>query len=245
MAIYHHISLVQTPSGAMPVYIASPEGPGPHAAILVIQGMAGPGTTEFLAAERLANNGFVGVVPDLFHRGPLVVTRDELERRRRQMQNVDIIADVNAAIDHLNQQSFIADRIGIMGFCMGGRVAYMMASRNRDIRAAVDCYGGGVFDADGPGPTPFETTADINCPVLILDGEKDEHPSPEQVGQIAAELERLGKVHEVHIFPEVGHGFMSPNSPRSRPEVIEDAWSRILDWFRQHVAAEAVVVGGS
>lgn len=131
------------------------------------------------------------------------------------MQNVDIIADVNAAIGHLSQQSFIADRIGIIGFCMGGHVAYMMASRNQDIRAAVPRYDGGVFDADGPGPTPFETTADINCPVLILDGEKDEHPSPEQVGQIAAELERLGKVHEVHIFPEVGHGFMSPNRPRS------------------------------
>ena len=239
MAIYHHISLVPTPSGVMPVYTASPEGPGPHPAILVIQGMAGPGKTEFLAADRLADNGFVGAIPDLFHRGPLCVTRDELERRRRQMQNVDIIADVNATIDHLKQHSFVADRIGIMGFCMGGRVSYMMASRNSDIRAAVDCYGGGVFDPDGPGPTPFETTAGISCPVLILDGELDEHPSPDQVRQIAAEMEKFGKLHEVHIYPEVGHGFMS-GGPRVKPEVVEDAWSRIFDWFRQHVAAEAV-----
>ena len=54
MAIYHHISLVPTPSGVMPAYTASPEGSGPHPAILVIQGMGGPGITEFLAAERLA-----------------------------------------------------------------------------------------------------------------------------------------------------------------------------------------------
>ena len=240
MPIYHHISLVPTPSGVMPVYIASPEGPGPHPAILVIAGMSGPGTSDLLAAERLADAGFVGVVPDLFHRGPVCLTPDDLQHRRRQMQNVDTIADIDATIEHLRQQRFIADRFGIMGFCMGGRVSYMMASRNHAIRAAVDCYGGGVFDADGPGPTPFETTADIGCPVLILDGEKDEHPSPEQVGQIAAELERLGKVHEVHIYPEVGHGFMSPNGRRSRPEVIEDAWARILDWFGRHVAAEAV-----
>ncbi|MEE8519550.1 MAG: dienelactone hydrolase family protein [Dehalococcoidia bacterium] len=241
MAIVHHIALVQTPSGAMPVYVASPEGPGPHPAILVIQGMAGPASMEFLAAERLANNGFVGVTPDLFHRGPVCLTPDELQLRRRAMQNVDIIADIEATIEHLKQQSFIADRIGIMGFCMGGRVSYMMASRSPDIRAAVDCYGGGVFDHDGPGPTPFETTADINCPVLILDGELDEHPSPDQVRQIAAELEKFGKLHEVHIYPEVGHGFMSPGGRRSKPEVIEDAWSKIFDWFRQHVAAEAAV----
>ena len=240
MAIYHHISLVQTPSGVMPSYTSSPEGPGPYPAILVIQGQGGPGITEFLAAERLAEAGFVGIVPDLFHRGPLCTTRDELQHRRRAMSNVDIIADVNATIDHLGQQSFVSGRFGIMGFCMGGRVSYMMASRNPAILAAVDCYGGGVFEQDGPGPTPFETTADIGCPVLILDGEKDESPSPEQVGRIVAELERLGKVHEVHIYPEVGHGFMSPNSPRSRPEVIEDAWAKILDWFGRHVAAETV-----
>ena len=239
MAIHHHLAPVPTPSGVMSTYIAAPDGPGPHPAILVIAGMAGPGTTEFQAAERLADNGFAGVVPDLFHRGPVCATREELERRRRALQNVDTIADINATIDYLGDQTFIADRIGIMGFCMGGRVSYMMASRNQAIRAAVDCYGGGMFDADGPGPTPFETTADINCPVLILDGEKDQHPSPEQVGQIATELERLGKVHEVHIYPEVGHAFMSPG-PRSRPEVIDDAWSRIFGWFGQHVAAEAV-----
>lgn len=240
MAMFHQNMLVPIPRGVMPVYIASPEGPGPHPAILVIGGMHGPGSSEMLAAERLADNGFVGVVPDLFHRGPMCLTPDELQDRRRQMQNIDTIADINATIDYLKQQSFIANRIGIMGFCMGGRVSYMMASRNPDIRAAVDCYGGGVFEADGPGPTPFETTADINCPVMILDGEQDEHPSPDQVRQIAAELEKFGKVHEVHIYPEVGHGFMSPNGRRSRPEVIEAAWSKILDWFRQHVAAEAV-----
>ena len=133
----------------------------------------------------------------------MCLTGDELQRRRRQVQNTDTIADINATIEYMNQQSFIADRIGIMGFCMGGRVSYLMASRNPDIRAAVDCYGGGVFDADGPGPTPFETTADINCPVMILDGEKDEHPSPDQVRQIAAELEKFGKVHEVHKVAKV------------------------------------------
>ena len=170
----------------------------------------------------------------------MCLTPDELQQRRRKMQNADTIAEINATIDYLKQQSFVANRIGIMGFCMGGRVSYMMAARNPEIRAAVDCYGGGVFTADGPGPTPFETTADIACPVMILDGEKDHSPTPDQVRQIAAELERLGKVHEVHIYPEVGHGFMSPSASRSA--VIEDAWSKIFDWFRQHVAAEAVAV---
>ena len=240
MAMFHHNVMVPIPRGMMPVYIASPPGPGPHPVILVIEGMHGPGGTEIQAAERLADNGFVGVVPDLFHQGPMCLTPDELQERRAKIQNTDTIAEIKATIDYLKRQSFVADRFGIMGFCMGGRVSYMMASRNSDIRAAIDCYGGGVFDADGPGPTPFETTADIGCPVMILDGDKDEHPSPDQIRQIGAELEKFGKVHEVHIYPDVGHGFMSPNSRGTRAEVIEDAWSKILAWFGQYVAAEAL-----
>ena len=154
MAIYHHISLVPTPSGVMPVYIASPEGPGPHPAILVIAGMSGPGTSDFLAAERLADAGFVGVVPDLFHRGPVCLTPDELQHRRRQMQNVDTIADIDATIEHLRQQRFIADRFGIMGFCMGGCAAAEIAAINTrrfSKLVLVDSVGikvGGPFDRD-------------------------------------------------------------------------------------------------
>jgi carboxymethylenebutenolidase len=168
-------------------------------------------------------------------------TPDELQTRRRKMQNTDTVAEINATIDYLNAQSFVTNGIAIMGFCMGGRVSYMMAARNHDIRAAVDCYGGGVMNKDGDGPTPFETTADIGCPVLILDGETDHSPTPEQIGQITAELEKFGKVHDVHMYANEGHGFMSQNGTVARAEVIEDAWARVFDWFRQHVAAEEAV----
>jgi carboxymethylenebutenolidase len=114
-----------------------------------------------------------------------------------------------------------------------------MAATNAAIRAAADFYGGGVHKGEG-GPSPLELTGNIRCPVIIFDGEEDQHPSPDEVRQTEAELKRHGVPHEVHIYPGVGHGFMGAEGDRRRPEVIDDAWSRLLSWFERHLASEPV-----
>jgi carboxymethylenebutenolidase len=244
MATFHHHVTLDTDDGPMPTYIVAPEGHEPHPGVLVIQGFSGMGSSELGVAERLAANGYVAVVPDLFHRGPGCFSEAELEERRAKMTDSKVIADVNLAIAHLRAQpEVIADRIGIVGFCMGGRVSYMMAGANTDIKAAAVFYGGGVHDREG-GPSPLERTPQIRCPVIIFDGEQDRHPSPDEVRKTEAELDRCGVVHEVHIYPEVGHAFMSARGTRARPEVIEDAWTRLLGWFEQHLAAEPALARG-
>lgn len=228
----------------MSTYVATPEGREPRPAILVIQGMHGIGSFEVQVADRLAEHGFLAAVPDLFHRGPACFSTEELgQRRRERMSDPQVIGDVNVALSHVQAQPYVQpDRIGIIGFCMGGRVSYLMAATSPAIQAAADFYGGGVHRGEG-GPSPLELTSHIRCPVIIFDGEEDAHPSPEEVRQTEAELARQGIVHEVHIYPGVGHAFMSASGSRRRPDVIDDAWSRLLDWFRQYVAAEPAGAG--
>ncbi len=240
MPNFHHIASVDAKDGPMPMYIAAPEGHGPHPTVLVIQGMHGANSFEFNVAERLADHGFLGAVPDLFHRGPGCFSGEELDRRRRGFNDAQVIWDVNGAIAYLQAQPFVqGDQLAIMGFCMGGRVSYMIATQRPDLRAAADFYGGGVHNGEG-GPSPFEMTANIRCPVIIFDGEQDEHPSPEEVRKTEAELARHGKVHEVHIYPGVGHAFMSASGSRAKIEVQDDAWSRLMGWFDRYLVAEPV-----
>lgn len=234
MAIFHHLAAVATEDGPMPMYVAYPEGPGPFPAVAIISGQPGPSSPEFLGAERLAEHGYVGAVFDLMHRGPTVHSFAEQGPRRRAYTDPQTVMDMNAGIAYLQGLPFVqGDNLGVMGFCMGGRVAYMMATLRPDLRAAADLYGGGVLEAMG-APAPIEATANIRCPVLILNGEADTTCTPDEVRKVAAELDRLGKVHEVHFYPDAEHGFMS----RGSREVIEDAWARTLAWLDRYLVRE-------
>jgi carboxymethylenebutenolidase len=221
------------------MYVAYPEGPGPFPAVVVISGQPGPSSPEFLGAERLAQHGYVGAVFDLMHRGPSIHSAAEQGERRRALTDPQTVMDMNAGFDYLRSLPFVqSDNMGIVGFCMGGRVAYMMATLHPDLRAAADLYGGGVLEAMG-APAPIEATSNIRCPILILNGDADTTCTPDDVRRVAAELERLGKVHEVHFYPNVGHGFMS----RGPKEVTEDAWGRTLAWFDRYLVREPALAG--
>lgn len=239
MPVYHHLAAVPTEEGPMPVYLAYPEGPGPFPAAVIISGQPGPSSPEFLGAERLAQHGYVGVVFDLMHRGPTVHSFADQGVRRRAYTDEQTIMDMNAGISYLQSLPFVqADNLGITGFCMGGRVAYLMATLRPELRAVADVYGGGILEGMG-GPAPIEATANIRCPVLILNGERDTVCTPDEVRKVAAELARFGKVHEVHFYPEADHGFMS----RGSKDVIEDAWARTLAWFDRYLLREPALAG--
>lgn len=243
MPVYHYFVTLETPDGAMPMYVAAPEGHDARPGLLVIQGMHGIESFELGVAERLAEEGYAAAVPDLFHRGPPCFSFEELDRRRRSLTDPKKLMDVSAALTYLRAQPGVqGDRIGVVGFCMGGRTAYLVAATNPEIRAAADFYGGGLLQGED-GPSPYELTANIRCPIILFDGEEDRHPTPQEVRKIEAELERHQVTHEVHIYPGVGHGFMSARGPRRRQEVIDDAWSRLLSWFARYLAATPSTVG--
>ncbi|MDA1216430.1 MAG: dienelactone hydrolase family protein [Chloroflexi bacterium] len=134
----------------MGAFVASPSSAGPHPAMVVI---AGAGVTEI--TRRLAAAGYYAVAPDMFH--PLDPREWDGETTRApKLTDTWIIADVNAAVAHIQSQSTVkTDRIGIMGFCMGGRVSLMMAAVNPAFKASVPFYPGNSLAPRPDGPAPL------------------------------------------------------------------------------------------
>jgi carboxymethylenebutenolidase len=221
--------------GEMKLYVSRPDGAGPFPAVVVIQGQKGVDRFIEEFTQRLAGVGYAAAAPELYHRDP-PDCRDDAKTRRGRLRDATVISDVNAAVEFLKCRSSVdGERLAITGFCMGGRVTYMMAAANPAFKAAVDHYGGNIFSPWGDGPSPFERTAQIHCPVMGHFGEEDENPSPEDIRKLDAELTRLGKAHEFFSYAKTGHAFMDPHGDKYRPESAATAWGRTLDFFARHL----------
>ena len=221
----------------MDLYAALPDGPGPHPAVVIAFHVGGLDDFDRKMADQLADAGFVAVVPDLFHRFPQSVMDGPRLDRLGHLQDPDIIADMNAAIDFLTANSSIdSNRLGVTGFCMGGRIAWLMAASNPIFKCTVPFYGGNILGNWGPGNTPFSMANNINCPMLFHFGATDGNPSPEDQTKLDAELTRLGKPHQFYSYPGAGHAFMDFTNPeRYNQEGAELAWPRTLEFFATHL----------
>jgi carboxymethylenebutenolidase len=127
--------------------------------------------------------------------------------------------------------------LAVLGFCMGGRVTYMLAgARPAAWRTAGVFYGGNIMKPWGEGPAPFELTKQIACPVVGFFGLEDTNPSPADVDRIDAELTRFGKTHEFHRYESAGHAFLNfSNAERYRPEPAKDAWAKMLGFLERQL----------
>ena len=226
----------------MSAYVSVPSGSGPFPAVVVIQTIRG--VNQFIQdqSDKLAGEGYAAVAPDLFHRITDPALTDPYERGAT-LSDPEIIADCNAAVDFLLGHSAVDnDRIGIVGFCMGGRVAWLAAATNSHYKAAVPYYGGNILVARGAGvQSPFELTDGINCPILFHFGEIDANPSQDDMAKLDAELTRLDKPHQFFSYPEADHGFADHTGARYNREGAEIAWPRTLQFFAAHLKGAPVV----
>lgn len=226
---------------AMSAYLAQPEGDGPFPGLVVIMEAFGVNDHFEELCERYAGEGFTAISPDLFHRQGERITfpYDQLETARGhifRMKDSEIVADLQATVAHLGGLDRVAsDRTGIVGYCFGGRVAYLAAGAIPELGAAVVYYGGNTMVSLGDGPTPLERTSEIRAAVLGLFGETDQNPSPSDVEKIAAELEKHGKTHEFHSYANAGHGFFNDRRASFAAEAAADCWPKTLVWLRRYV----------
>ncbi len=162
--------------------------------------------------------------------------------RLGHLKDADIIADVNAAVDFLTANSSIDnDRIGVTGFCMGGRVAWLMAATNPIFKCTAPFYGVNIMGNWGSGATPFSMAANINCPMMFHFGSLDGNPSVEDRDKLEGELTRLGKAHEFFTYEGANHAFMDfTNSERHHEAAANQAWPRTVDFFNKHLKGAAV-----
>lgn len=223
--------------GQMGCYIAEPAGEGPFPAVIVIQHAGGVDEFVRTMTDRVGEAGFLGIAPDLYHREDPNSGDDPLTRMSH-LRDASIIKDVSAAIEHAKSLPNVRNEsIGITGFCMGGRVAYLMATQRPDLKAAVVFYGGNIMRPWGEGPAPFDLTEHIQAPMLGLFGADDGNPNQEDVAKLDAELTRLGKTHEFHSYAGAGHGFMGAGRPSHREDAAADAWPKCVAWFNKYLNA--------
>lgn len=224
----------------MEVYLSRPDGPGPFPAVIVSQ--HGGGVDQFIRemSDRLAAEGYAAAAPNLFHRYTEEMLADR-SQRVQHMSDPDIVADIDATVDFLRgHQSVDGERIGITGFCMGGRVTWLAAAANPHFKAAAPYYGGNLMVTWGQGKqTPFELSEGINCPVLFHFGEIDENPSQEDMRKLDDELTRLGKSHRFYTYPGADHAFMDYTAARYQKAASEISWPRTLNFFDQHLKSSA------
>lgn len=221
----------------MRMHVSVPASPAPAPGIVVIQHQGG--VDEFVQnmTRRLADSGYVAAAPDLYHRdGP--DCKDDFVTRRSRLSDRRIINDVNACVHYLQRHDGVdGKRIGIIGFCMGGRVVYLMAAANAAFKAAVAYYGGNIFRAWGRDlPSPFERTGEIHCPLLGHFGAEDKNPSPEDMGKLDEELTKFGKVHDFFSYPGASHAFMDSTKESYRRHADDASWPRTLNFFGRHLS---------
>jgi carboxymethylenebutenolidase len=222
-------------AGAMPGHLAEPEGSGPFPAVVVIMEAFGLLPHIEQVAERLAGEGYVALAPDFYYRElpDNKVAYDRLEGAIALMQKVDdakFALDMAAALDFLASRDDVdAARIGVTGFCMGGRLSFLTACVLPDrVAAAAPFYGGGIAGH-------LEQADAITCPLLLFFGEKDAFIPLDQVEQIDARLGELDKSYEVKVYPGAEHGFFCHERESHHPEAAADAWSRLQAFFAAHL----------
>ncbi len=212
----------------MRVYIASPDGGGSHPGVVIAQHAPGVDYQMQDTVHRLAREGYIAAAPELFHRQPAELK--EGQTRVSLLRDTEVITDMNAALELIKKQPAVG-KLGVMGFCMGGRVTYLMACVNSELKAAAMFYGGSLLKAWGEGPTTLERSAGMGCPLLGFSGSEDANPSPDDMNTVSAELTRLGKWHEFHLYKDSGHAFCNFSGERFRPRASRAAWTETLAFF--------------
>ncbi len=233
---------IQVEGQDMSVYSSVPSGSGPFPAVVIAHPISGVAEFTQSIADRLAEAGYAAVAMDLFHRVTDDMTADGTAKGAF-LSDPEIIADVNATVDWLRANSAIdGERIGVTGFCMGGRVAWLAAATNPHFKAVIPYYGGNLWVARGGATqSPYDLTSGINCHMLFHFGEVDQNPSQEDMKKLDAELTRLGKPHQFYTYPGADHAFMDFAQPhRYNKEAADASWPRTLDFFAQNLKGAAV-----
>jgi carboxymethylenebutenolidase len=232
---------IDTADGPMRVYEAVPDTP-PTAAVVVIQEAFGVNPHIEDVTRRFADAGYHAVAPDMFHRtGGGIVDYGDFGAVMPHFVGIGddhaILADVDATLDYLRGLGFADRRIGIVGFCFGGRVTFLTAV-NRSLGAAVGFYGGGIVTARFPQfPALVGDMTSIDTPWLGLFGDLDQSIPVEDVELLREALATAPVRGEVVRYADAEHGFHCDERDAYNAAAAKDAWDRTLDWFARHLSS--------
>ena len=235
--LIHELTL-GTDDGPMDAYEAVPDGSA-RRAVIVVQEAFGVNDHMQDITRRFADAGYHAIAPALFHRaGGGTAPYDDFEKVLPLFEGLTdpgIVMDVDAARAHLGTAGFGDRAIGIVGFCMGGRVTFL-ASLELELGAAVGFYGGGIVTARFPQfPPLIDRVGDLKTPWLGLFGDEDGSIPVEDVERLRQELDGADVSTDVVRYAGAEHGFHCDQRPSYHAEAATDAWTRTLAWFEEHL----------
>jgi carboxymethylenebutenolidase len=228
-----------TADGPMAVYEAVPDG-NARGAVIVIQEAFGVNDHIQDVARRFAEEGYHAVAPAIFHRaGGGTAPYDDFSKVMPLFEGLTddgVLMDVDAVIDHLHEAGFSDGTIGIVGFCFGGRVTFLIAAR-RKIGAGVGFYGGGITHNSQGMAAPLASEAgSLQTPWLGLFGDEDAMIPSDGVEDLRSSLGDASVKTEIVRYPGAGHGFHCDARESYHEPSAKDGWRRALDWFSGHLA---------
>ena len=228
--------------GSIPGYRAMPEAGGPFPAILVVQEVFGVHEHIKDICRRLAKVGYFAVAPALFAREGDVVTMSDFKQIMQVVAKVpepQVASDLDATAAWAESTRKVdTSKLGIVGFCWGGRQVWLYAAHNPKLKAGVSWYG--VLERpknDMTPDNPIDLVQRINAPILGLYGGADPGIPVAQIDAMRTALKAAGKPSEIVVYPDTPHGFNADYRPSYRPQQARDGWQRMLAWFKQHGVA--------
>jgi carboxymethylenebutenolidase len=191
--------------------------------------------------RRFATEGYACVAPHLYHRrGPGhwadVAAAGRAEGLAKSMPNEQVMGDIAGAAAYLRAQPDSNGKVGVIGFCSGGRQAFLAACDVPTLDAAVDCWGGSVLPQPASegrlaGQGVIKRAGDMSMPLLGIFGNDDLNPDRDQVDEIERVLTELGKDHTFHRYDGAGHAFFVTDKPVYRLEQALDGWQQVFKFL--------------
>jgi carboxymethylenebutenolidase len=230
---------VKVSDGEMPVYFARPKGAANPPVVLVAMEIFG--LHEYIkdVTRRLAGLGAFAVAPDYYFRKGVDLTKiteiPQLMPLVNSKPDAELLSDLDSTVAWAKSQGGDTGRLGIIGFCRGGRTVWEYAAHAGALKAGVAFYGSLVDPANPVWPkSPSQLAPEMKAPVLGLYGEADQGIPVSQVEAMKASLAEAKKPAEFKIYPGAPHGFHADYRPSYRKEAADDAWNQMQDWFRKY-----------
>lgn len=227
----------------MDLYIASARSDGRKPALIVLMEIFGVNAHIKDVAERFGREGYVAAAPDLYYRlEKRVAANDDREgalAMRGTLYDNRIVEDLNRTIHHLKARPDVnPNRVGVIGYCFGGRASWLAASRCPGLAASVVYYGGHIVGGERGEKSPVEPVAlasRIKIPMQCVWGEQDQSIPKEARDKIEAALKANRVNHEWHLYPGAGHAFFCDDRPSYHEAAAKDIWPKTLAFLAKHL----------
>ena len=232
---------IKVADGEMPAYRAMPTGGKNLPTVLVVQEIFGVHEHIKDVCRRLAKEGYIAIAPELYARQGDVSKLKEIKdifAIVSKVPDAQVMSDLDATIDWAAKNGGNAAKVAVTGFCWGGRITWMYAAHNPQLKAGVAWYGGLTRPATVLSPTnPLDIAPTLKVPVLGLYGDADTGIPVDTVDKMRDAVKKAGSASEIVLYDDTPHGFYADYRPSYRPGEANDGWKRLITWFRKNGVA--------